>query len=392
MSDNPNPKPEIQYIPVPQGHYPYPDDDDEIDLIAMAKTVWEGRKLIGALMGVFFLFGLFHYLTGPEEFESEAILIQESTQPSVSANMRLLQQFGGISGGGGGTSDLGRLSPNIYPRIIESVGFQHNLLLNEVYFETLGESMTLYHYFIHVYEPPFRERFYRTIRNYTIRLPITLYRHVTSLFRERSEVEELDFVITEDGEILELNSQVRRAISEMRSRTNVEFDDSFINVNTRMPDARAAAQVNALLIRQIQDYVIDYRVEKARQDLQSIEQMYEESRERYDEAQRQLAQFQDENRGQMTALARIEQERLQNERSLTFGIYNSFAQRREDARLRLQEETPVFTQLQKPNLPHQPTSDSNLIIIIFTLLGAISAVGFIFTKKFWQENRHRFTE
>ncbi|MEX2410623.1 MAG: hypothetical protein WD607_04505, partial [Candidatus Paceibacterota bacterium] len=257
--------------------------------------------------------------------------------------------------------------------------FQHNLLLNEVEFESLGRRVMLYEYYIDIYEEPFRDRFYRGVRNYTLRLPVTSYRGFRNLFREDAETIP-DFNIDAEGEILILNSNVRRAISAMRTRVTVEFDQSFINVSARMPDPKAAAELNALLIEQIQDYVINYRSEKARQNLEYVEHQYRDIEERYEEAQRALARFQDENRGQMTALARIEEERLQNERSLTYNLYNNLAQRLEDSRLRLQEETPVFSKLQKPNLPHSPVGSSNLIVVASIILGGFMGIFWFFAR------------
>lgn len=376
-AQNPKPEPPIQYIPVQ--YLDQPGDEDEIDLLELVEMIWKGRKTIVVFVAVFFTLGLFHFLTGPEEYQSEAILLQES-QPQTSQNMRLLQQFGGFGGAGGAMNDPGTLSANLYPRIIESVEFQHNLLLQSVEFESLGREMMLYEYFNEIYEEPFRNRVYRGFRNYTIGLPITIYRVVRNLFRSQEEMAP-NFEIEENGEILVLNSFVRRALSQMRERTSVEFEESFITVTSRLPDPKAAAEINAILIAQIQEYVINYRSEKARQNLEFVEQMYREVEERYEESQRALAQFQDENRGQMTAIARIEAERLQNERNLTFSLYNNLAQRLEDARLRLQEETPVFSQLQKPNLPHSPVSSSPLVVIASILLGGFMGVFWIFAAK-----------
>lgn len=385
MTDDPKSRPEIQYLPVQ--YLDHPNNDDEIDLLQLVEEIWKGRKVILISTVLFFIVGFFHYMTGPEEYQSEAILLQEAQQPQMSANMRLLQQFGG--GGSVGGSDPGTLSANLYPRIIESVEFQHQLLLNEVEFESLGRRMMLYEYFIEEYKLPFRDRFYRTLRNYTIRLPITLYRNIRGLFSSAEEPPVPDFSIDADGNIMILNPFVRRAISQMRGRISVEFEGGFINVSATMPDPKAAAELNALLIAQIQEYVIDYRSEKARQNLEFTQLQYAEIEARYEEAQRALAQFQDQNRGQMTALARIEQERLQNERSLTFNLYNNFAQILETARLRLQEETPVFSQLQRPNLPHQPVNSSPLIVIAATLLGGFMGVFWIFGSKAFGAVRER---
>lgn len=367
----------VQYVPVQ--YVDAPMNEDEIDLFDLIETIWKSRKTIYISVSIFLVIGLFHFLTGPEEYESEAILIQEAQQ-DMSSNLRFLQQIGGFNIGGGSQSP-GQISSSLYPRIVESVEFQHQLLQNEVEFETMGQRMTLYEYFTEYYEPPFRKKVYRFLRNYTIRLPITIYQNIKSLFLAETTGEKLVYEIDSGNNIIQLNPAVRSAISEMRTRVFVDFDGGLIVVKTRLPDASAVAQVNSLLIEQIQNFVIDYRSEKARQNLEYVESMYQDAKERYEDAQRAFAIFQDQNRGQLTAVATTELERLQDERNLTFGIYNSFAQRLEEARLRLQEDTPVFSQLQKSNLPHAPVKSSQFIVIASILLGGFIGIFWIFAKK-----------
>lgn len=376
----------VQYVPVQ--YLDSPDRGDEIDLMDLIETIWNGRKTILKFIVIFMMIGLFHYLAGPEEYESEAILLQENQQGQAQ-NLRLLQSLSGINFGGGSESEI--LSASLYPRIIESVEFQHRLLQHEVMFETLEQSISLYRYFNEHYSPPFRDRFYRGIRNYTIRLPITLYRDVRNLFSTGDIEDGLEYSLGERAEILNLNSGVRRSINEMRGRITVDFDGSLITVKTRLPDASAAAEVNLILINLIQEYVISYRSEKARQNLDFVQSMYDNARERYEEAQFALASFTDANRGNLTAMARIEEERLQDERNLTFSIYNSIAQRLEDSRLRLQEETPVFSKLQNPNLPNSPVSNSFLVVIAGTLFGFAAGVFWIFFKNIAEAIKNRLS-
>lgn len=369
-------KQSVQYIPVQ--YLDSPDKNDEIDLMELINTVWTKRKTILKFTIVFLLIGLFHFLAGPEEYQSEAILLQENQQGHAQ-NLRLLQSSSGINFGGMNESET--LSVTLYPRIVESVEFQHRLLQHEVPFETLGETITLYRYFNEYYTPPFRDRFYATIRNYTIRLPITLFRNVQNLFTGSTPDTEFDYTLGERSDIINLNSGVRRAIGEMRGRILVEFEGSLITVKTQLPDPIAAAEVNLLLVNLIQEYVITYRSEKARQNLEFVQSMYDDAMSRYEEAQFALASFSDANRGQLTATARIEEERLIDEKNLTFSIYNSIAQRLEDSRLRLQEETPVFSRLQNPNIPNSAIGTSFIFVIASGMFGFFIGVGWVFVVK-----------
>lgn len=357
--------------------------EKEITFVELLEIIWNDRKILFLCLSVFFAVGFFHYLTEPEEYESEAILLQENNQQAVSG-FQLFEQLGGL---GPRNIDDGSISSSLYPKVIESIEFQHNLLLNEVEFSGSNEKVMLYKYFINTYEKPFRDRFYQNVFNFTIGLPATLLRIIQKIFKKDSDssvgTDENSFDdlnITQDGDILVLSPDVRSSIAEMRKRVAISIDQELINVTSRMPDPKAAAELNSLLIDQVQDYVTNYRIEKARKNLEYVEQQYQDVEDRYNQAQRELAKFQDENRGQLTAIARIEEERLQNQRTLTFSLYDNLAQRREDARLRLQEDTPVYSKLQKPNLPHTPIKSSPIVVIGITIAGGIFGIIWILIK------------
>ncbi|MDZ7808047.1 MAG: hypothetical protein U5K71_13160 [Gracilimonas sp.] len=63
-------------------------------------------------------------------------------------------------------------------------------------------------------------------------------------------------------------------------------------------------------------------------------------------AQIALADFRDSNQGALTNRARTQEQQLQSEYDLAFNLYNGLTQEYEQAKLRVQEETPVFKVLQ----------------------------------------------
>ncbi|MDZ7717087.1 MAG: hypothetical protein U5J95_12840 [Balneolaceae bacterium] len=77
----------------------------------------------------------------------------------------------------------------------------------------------------------------------------------------------------------------------------------------------------------------------------------EEARKRFEQAQQQLAEFRDSNINLATAKAQSREQELQSQYDLTFNLYNSLSQRLEQAKLDLQEETPVLTVLQPVSVP-----------------------------------------
>ena len=71
----------------------------------------------------------------------------------------------------------------------------------------------------------------------------------------------------------------------------------------------------------LQNYITDYRTNKARHDLAFTEKLFNEAQENYYEAQQKYARFMDGNQNIIMQSFRTEQERLQNEMNLAYGVF-----------------------------------------------------------------------
>ena len=359
---------------------------DEVDIWDLVRLVWDGRIYIVIFSILFFGFGIFHVSSGPTEYLSDAILLQES-QRETSTAQRFLQNFGGDFGGFNQQGRQGEISPNMYPLIIESVDFQYDLMFEEVQFSRFEEPISFYEFFNNHYETPFRQQVYDFILDYTLLFPFKLFDWIINftLFEEEEIEEELEEIEEIDERLLSLSSDERRPMSQLIERINLTMEGNVITVETRMPDRNAAAMLNVLVIERIQEYVTEYKIEKAKQNVDFITRQKEEARANYEEVQERLAEFRDQNINLQSNIAITQEERLTNQRNLTFNIYNSISAELEQAKLRLQEETPVFNVMQRPSLPTSSLGTSNRIILVLMILGAFVGFAFIFAVKIYEK-------
>lgn len=367
--------------------------DDDISLSEIFENLWKGRRKILIALSFFIVIGLFHYTFAPDDYISSSKLLQENyTESGGSDGLRLLNQFGGFNLG---SSNSGKgIPPELYPEIIESVDFQQRILFQPVTFSNYQSELTLFEYFNEYYERPFRERVYSTITNYTIKLPFTLLRHIRSIFsgtQEDQPLEKIEESVTENDVVI-LSPRFRHAMNQVKNRVTLDFEDSVLEVDVKLSDPMASSQINAIIGERISEYIINYRSEKAKQNLQFVENLHRAAKERYEQAQLVHANFVDKNQGSLTAKATIELERLEDERALTFEIYSSMSQRLEEAKIRLQEETLIFTTIQKPILPTSPERSSILIIPAFAILGIIVGFAWIFVGKGYVYFRNKILE
>lgn len=375
----------------------------EIDLIEKANTVWDGRRTIMVFVVVCLSLAFFHTEYGPTEYTSTASLIQESEGASVgdfgSSFLRSLAGFDLPSGGGGNMSAVatGRapLPVALYPRIVSSTEFQKELIYSEFEFSTLDSTLTLFDYFHDHREPALRDRVYALLSNMTIYLPFTVLQWgksflkasknaVFSLWEDEPVDDSPEMEVVEavrDERLQSVTPDEKAVIDWLTIRITLASAGGIMEISTNLPDPKAAALVNVKLIEYMQDYIIEYRIKKARQTLENTRERYEEAKAEYEEANYELARYRDENINISSQTASLEEERLSNEVNLRYSIYNSIAQELEQARMVLQQQMPVFNPLEKPNVPKDPSTGSSPLLLVFAgVLGLFGGMAFVLIR------------
>lgn len=151
-----------------------------------------------------------------------------------------------------------------------------------------------------------------------------------------------------------------------------------------MQDPLISASLTDTIMHSLQNYITDYRTNKARHDLAYMEKLYKEAKQEYMEAQEKYASFVDANQSIVLLSFRAEQERLQNEMNLAFQVYTQVAQQLQMAKAKVQEITPVYTVVQPATVPLNAAKPSKMLILVaFVFLAGVISVGWIlFVKDF----------
>lgn len=348
------------------------DDEKEIDLVELARHIWSKRIFIAKVTGTFIVIGLLVALLMPKEYQTEATLMPE-TQSSQGAASSLLQQYGGMLGMSGANLNMeqeGVIPPTLYPQIVQSLPFQLELLNKKVRFARFDTTTTVYNFFDEVYIPSV----FSYVKEYSIGLP----GKVLELFKAGEKVEQPLPRGFETDSVVSVTEDQMEIIKNMRGRVDVSLNEEtgVINLSVTMPDPNAAAQVGKISIGLLKEYMVNYQTRKAKQDLKYARRQLKDVRRRFEEAQQKLAEFRDSNVNLATAQAQTREQRLQSEYDLAFNVYNSLAQRVEQAKLKVQEQTPVVSILQPVQVPINDTQSGLLILLVSTFIGVMMSVGY----------------
>src|SRR5690554_1621752 len=358
----------------PQNALPPIVKDDEIDLVALMLHIWGGRALILKTIGVFVVLGLIIALTSPTRYTASVKLIPESNKSmSLGALGGLAAQFGfgGVTAG----TEGGGIPPDYYPEIVKSVPYL-KLLMQQSFDLPQTGPVTLYDY----YHEHMQGSFIGSVKKYTLGLPGLLIGWI------KGEPEKV--VVTGDSAsaVVRLSEEEREVLGWLQESLTLSIgkEIGMITLSAEMPTAELSAEVTGYAAQLLSEYAISYKTDKVREDLTFVQERYAEAEVRFEATQEALARFRDSSHGSLTALAQTQQQRLQSDYDLAFNVYKALAQQLEEARLKLQEETPVVKIIEPAVVPDEKSAPKRkMIMIVSVFLGGFAGIGLLFGLMLW---------
>lgn len=326
-------------------------EEQEIDLLELAGKLWAARKMIlkwaivGAVVGLIIAFSI------PKEYTTTIKLAPEAGEKTMSGNLGALAAMAGINTGG--TSGKDAVSPQLYPDIVSSLPFAVEMFDVKVTNLKGDETKTVKEYLKEDISAPWW--------SYITSLPGRIIGGIASIFRSSDD---------KDGEekvdLFRLTHEEDAVVGVLGSRVDVDVDSktSIISISVTMQDPMVSAMLADTVAERLKDYVTEYRTNKARADMEYAQKLCDEARDDYYAAQQRYATYSDKNKGIVLQSAKTEEERLQNDVSLAFNLYNSTAQQLQVAKAKVQEITPVYTILQPATVPLRASKPSKALILV----------------------------
>lgn len=346
------------------------DTEKEIDLIDLGKKLWTKRKFIlkGSAIGLFI--GIVVAFSIPKEYTTTVILAPEANSSSGAGGMGALAAMAGVNLGG--ALPEGQMSPELYPKIVASTPFIIGLFDIKVKDTNSKIDTTLYSYIKDEQKSPWWSKI------------LSLPGAVLGLFSKERSNDTLDII-----DNFALTGSQTAVINDLQNRIGVSVDKKTgtISLASTMQNPEVSALIADTLISYLQSYIINYRTQKARQDLSFTEKLYTEAKSDYTQAQQKYARYLDENQNVILASYRVNQEKLQNEMTLAYAVYNQMAQQLQMAKVKVQDIMPVYTVIQPavvPLIPMQP--NKKLIVIGFVCMTIVGCCTWILGKDFLGKN------
>ena len=353
------------------------DEELEIDLMDLLRKVIGIRKKIYKAAGIGLIIGVIVAISIPKQYTVEVTLSPEMGNDKAGGLSGLAASFLGSGVTMGDGTDA--LNASLSADIVSSTPFLLELSAMEIPV-TKNEVMTLNTYLDEETSPWW---------SYVIGFPGMVIGGVKSLFTEEDEIASFDK--TSQGAI-ELSKQDSRKIATLKKviTASVDKKTSMTSVTATFQDPKIAAVVADSVVKKLQEYIIDYRTFKAKEDCIYLEKLFKERQQEYYIAQKKYADYLDSHDNLILQSVRAEQERLQNDMSLAYQVYSQVASQLQVARAKVQEEKPVFAVVEPAVVPLEPSGISRKVYVLAFIFLSVCIV--IFWNLFGKDFLNKFKE
>lgn len=356
---------------IKQKHDNHTDEEIEIDLMEIFRKIIAIRKTIYKAAGIGLMFGVIIAISIPKKYTVEVTLSPEMGSAKEGGLSGLAASFLGSGVTMGDGTDA--LNASLSADIVSSTPFLLELSTMEIPV-LKDENMTLNTYLDKESSPWW---------SYVIGFPGMVIGGVKSLFTEEDEF--VSFDNTNQGTI-ELSKKESRKIETLKKMITASVDKrtSMTSVIATFQNPKVAAVVADSVVKKLQEYIIDYRTFKAKEDCLYLEKLFKERQQEYYAAQKKYAYYLDSHDNIILQSVRAEQERLQNDMNLAYQVYSQVASQLQVARAKVQEEKPVFAVVEPAVVPLEPSGTSRKVYVLVFIFLAVCIVIFwdLFGKDF----------
>ena len=354
------------------------DEEIEIDLIGILRKIIGIRKTIYKAAGIGLVIGIIVAISIPKQYTVGVTLSPEMGNTKAGGLSGLAASF--LGSGMAINEGTDALNASLSADIVSSTPFL--LELSTMKIPALeGETMTLNVYLDEESSPWW---------SYVIGLPGMVIGGVKSLFTE----EESELVPSDKANLgtIELSKKESKKIESLKKKilASVDKKTSMTTVSVTLQNPKVAAVVADSVVRKLQEYIIDYRTSKAKEDCLYLERLFKERQQEYYDAQKKYADYMDSHDNIILQSVRAEQERLQNDMSLAYQVYSQVANQLQVARAKVQEEKPVFAVVEPAVIPLYPSGTSRKIYVLAFIFLSVCIV--ISWKLFGEDILNKFKE
>ena len=336
-------------------------EEREIDLLGLFRKIWSHRKTLFITTGIFIVLGLIAALATEHRFVTKIAFVP---QYNSSMNSRL-SSLASLAGVNLDDNNDGPISPAVYPKVFDNIDLLKDLAYTPIHFNGYDQPIRLIDWYND--EQYQKKNFFKSLVRYTVGLPGVI---------KDAIVKEKDILPVSDSSgihapvLTKEESVAVKAIHKALS-LNVLKTDKHVVISATMNESTASAELAIASYDAFKKYISEFKVKKAKNNLEYLEKQYANAKADYEAKQAKLAYAKDRHQGRRTASAEVEVQRLSTETELARMLYLELAKNCLTARVKVTEDNVAFTELTPAYVPRKSANSRKIVLLIWTLLGMI---------------------
>lgn len=320
-----------------------------IDLRVIAKKIWANKKLFYKVLPIVFIVSCIYIMGVPRYYSSEARLAPEM---GYSINGGTLSSIASSFGFGiNNVQSEDAISPILYPDLMEDNGFVTGLF--NIRIVTMdGKVKSNYYDYLKKHQET-------SLWSY----PMIW---ITKLFKSNKKSTTINqekdpYILSED------DNNIADAV-----RSNIQFSlnekNGVITIRTKAQDALVCKILADSVKERLQNFITEYRTNKAKIDYEYYKQLTIEAKRDYEKTRQRYGAFIDGNVNIALQSVRLKAEEMESEMEQKLNNYNTFNSQMLAAKAKIQERTPAFTLLKGASVPIRPTGPKRMLFVLSMLI------------------------
>lgn len=362
------------------------EEEEGLDIVALVKSLWDGRKTIIICTVVFIALGLAAALTMKRTYTVSTVMVPQLGS-SRNSSLSSLASLAGFDLGMNNSS-ASDLSPLVYPQIVNSVPFRRELMNTPLHYEKADTAVSMYTYFKEYTKPTVMS----VVLKYTIGLPGVI---LGAMRKEKPEVD-MPALGADDGtpRPVFVSKDEEKILKYISQNVNLAVDkkEGYLTLSVTGSEPLQTAELAMKTQQLLQNEITRFRTEKAQNQLNYVQARYNEIKAEAESYQTALATVTDRSQNMTTSRARIERERLQSKYSVASSIYSEMAKQLEQAKMQVKRDTPVLTIIQPVTVPRQPSNSRAKTLIVWTFFGIVLGCGIVLGKSYLPKVKEMFAK
>lgn len=346
-----------------------------IDIGLLLRKLYARRRLFYfKVWPITFVVSCFIILCVPRYYSSEAKLAPEMSGMDGGGMLGSLASSFGLNLGNMETTDA--INPMLYPDLMEDNGFVTAMFPIHVK-SADGKINTDYYTYLSSYQKvPWWSTASRAISK-------AIGSILPSSKEEEEDENEKVRTSSNESSPYWLSKKEHNIAEAIRGNIHISVNEKTgtISIQTKAQDPLVAKILADSAQAHLQQFITDYRTNKARIDVEHYEQLAKKARIEYDRLCKAYSRYEEAHARVILPTYRATMENMQKDMQMKYTTYTSIMAQLETAKAKLQERTPAFTQLKGASVSLLPAGPKRMLFVLFMLILATAVTSVIVLRK-----------